>query len=364
MALERVEKLKRNLAADGIENFIITKGTDVEYLTGFSGGDGVTVLVLTPAKDYFVTDGRYETQVKEEVPTFEAHIYKKWTKDPSNYYTCAGDIIAEAGIKEAALVTDDITFSAYQDLAGHAKGCELKPVKDYVAELRCIKDEGELALIKRACKISMKSFYALLDTIQPGVTEREVSNELEHLFHTHGGTSLAFDNIVASGPVNGACPHATVSDRVIEEGDFVTIDFGTRYNRYCSDITRTMVVGKAAKPEMYKIWETVQKAKDTGAAMIRPGVTFAEASNAINKVVEDAGYKIPHGVGHNLGLDIHEAPFMGARTDIEMKPGMVFTIEPGIYVPGVGGVRQEDDYLITEDGAERLTYITDHLIEL
>ncbi len=361
----RIEKLLSSLSEKGIEAYVVTKGSDIKYLTGFTGEYGVSVMVVSPKGNHFVTDGRFESQAQTEIGgQAEVHVYMKWDARPANYYTCAGDILHEMGVEEAAFVASDLTVADHADLVEHAEGVRLVPGDDLVAPLRMIKDADELAAIRKACQISMRSFYGLLDAIKPGVTEIDVANELEYQFRSRGGQGFCFETIVASGPDNGACPHATVSNRKLEAGDFVTIDFGTYYGDYCSDITRTVVLGKAKEPKLYEIWKIVEEAKELGASMLEPGVTYAQVSNAINKYVNDRGYKIPHGVGHNFGLDIHEAPFMGPRTDVPEQPGMVHTIEPGIYVPGLGGVRQEDDYLITEDGYERLTFITDHLIEL
>ena len=361
----RIQRLLEAIKADGLETLFVTKGSDIKYLTGFTGEYGTAVLIVSPNGCHFVTDGRFKSQAASEVGSVaEVHVYMKWDSKPANYYTCAGDILHEAGVTEAGIVAGDITLGDYGDLTEHAQGVTFKQVKDYVAEIRMIKDADELATIRKACQISMRSFYALLDSIKPGVTEVDVANALEYEFRSRGGSGFCFETIVASGPDNGACPHATASDRKLEYGDFVTIDFGTYYKGYCSDITRTVVIGKAREPKLYEVWKVVEEAKELGASMLKPGVTYAEVSNAINKFVNDHGYSIPHGVGHNFGLDIHEAPFMGPLNTLEEQPGMVHTIEPGIYLPGVGGVRQEDDYLITEDGSERLTYITDHLIEL
>ena len=361
----RIERLLSSLSEKGIEAYVVTKGSDIKYLTGFTGEYGVSVLVVSPKGNHFVTDGRFESQAQTEIgDQAEVHVYMKWDARPANYYTCAGDILHEMGVEEASFVASDLTVADHADLVEHAEGVRLVPGDDLVAPLRMIKDADELATIRKACQISMRSFYGLLDSIKPGVTEIDVANELEYQFRSRGGQGFCFETIVASGPDNGACPHATASNRKLEAGDFVTIDFGTYYGDYCSDITRTVVLGKAKEPKLYEIWKIVEEAKELGASMLEPGITYAEVSNAINKYVNDHGYTIPHGVGHNFGLDIHEAPFMGPRTNIPEQPGMVHTIEPGIYVPGLGGVRQEDDYLITENGAERLTYITDHLIEL
>lgn len=363
--MTRIERLAAKLAEAGVEALVVTKGSDIKYLTGFTGEYGTSVLVVAASGCHFVTDGRFESQAAAEVgDAAQIHVYKRCGMHPATYYTCAGDILRELGVDEAGFVAGDITVGDHADLAEHAQGVRLVPVDDFVATIRMIKDADEIATIRRACQISMRSFYAVLDFIKPGVTEIDVANELEYQFRSRGGSGFCFETIVASGPDNGACPHATASNRVIEQGDFVTLDFGTYLDGYCSDITRTVVLGRPKEPQLLKVWDIVEQAKELGASMLRPGVTYAEVSNAVNAYVEERGYSIPHGVGHNFGLDIHEAPFMGPANTTPEQPGMCHTIEPGIYLPGIGGVRQEDDYLITEDGCERLTYITDHLIEL
>lgn len=361
---DRIARLRETMGREGIEAYVITKGSDIKYLTGFTGEYGTCVAVLTDTELHVITDGRFEKQISEEVPAATAHLYGQDEKKTRSYFQCAGYVLTTLGVAKAAFVPADLSYADYLDLDKLSEGVELTPVKDHVADIRAIKDAGEIEFIKHACKISMASFYALLDVLEPGITEVDVANELEYQFRSRGGEGFCFETIVASGPENGACPHATASKRVLESGDFVTIDFGTYYEGYCSDITRTVVLGKAKEPKLYDFFKIVSEAKQAAADILRPGVTYAEVNAAGVGVVEAAGYKIPHGLGHNFGLDIHEQPYLGPANQTVETPGMVHTIEPGIYLPGIGGVRQEDDYLITEDGYERLTYITDHLIEL
>ena len=361
----RIERLLKALPDLDVEALVVTRGSDIRYLTGFTGEYGISVLVVREAGCLFVTDGRFEAQAAAEVGgQAEVRIVKRWGGEPATYFTCTGDALRELGVSSAGIVAADLSLSDYEELAAHATGVALKRVANPVAPIRMIKDADELARIRRACQISMRSFYALLDFIRPGVTEAQVANELDRQFHAHGAQGPCFATIVASGPDNGACPHSTVSDRKLELGDFVTIDFGCRYAGYCSDITRTLVLGLSPRPELYQIWNVVQGAKDLGASMLGPGVSIKEVSAAVTGYIADRGYTMPHSVGHGIGIDIHEEPFMGRADDLAEAPGMVHTVEPGIYIPGLGGVRQEDDYLITEGGVERLTYITDHLIEL
>ena len=359
----RLEKLRHALSEDDLESLIVAKGSDIKYLTGFSGEYGSAVLVVTPDECHLVTDNRYVTQVERECPGVICHSYSDAKNRPSGLYKMTGEVASDLGLAKAGFVGADITFGDYQGLLTYAGPIEFTPVHDYVADLRAIKEPGEIELIREAARITMRSFYAILDEVRPGKTEADIANALEREFRARGGQGFCFETIVASGPDNGACPHATASDRKLEYGDFVTIDFGTYYKDYTADITRTVVIGKAKEPKLYDIWKIVEESKLAGAEAVKPGATFRDVHEAVTGVVEAAGYKIPHGVGHCMGMDNHEFPYVGPY-DVVERPGMIHTIEPGIYVPGLGGVRQEDDYLVTEDGHEQLTYITEHLIEL
>lgn len=356
----RIQKIVDAVKKNGHDGIVISKGIDIKYLTGFTGEYGVAVLLLTEKKNYFVTDGRFEFQAAQETEGFEVVVYGEGL----NYFSQTGKLAAEAGVKQCAICGADLTFDDYQDLVSQAPDTKFVSEGSYVEPLRAIKTPEEIETIEQACRISERSFYALLDVIKPGVTEIDIANELEYQFRSRGGSGFCFETIVASGPDNGANCHATASDRKIQLGDFVTIDFGTYYHGYCSDITRTVAVGKAKDPELYKMFDVVRKAKDAGQNSLKPGMVMGELRDIIVKVVEDAGYHIPHGPGHNFGLDIHEQPYICTGSKVTLQPGMVHTIEPGIYIPGIGGVRQEDDFLITEDGYRRITNITDALITL
>ncbi len=357
---KRLEAIQKRIKEDGLDGLLVGKGTDIRYLTGFTGEAGVAVLVLTEHESYFITDGRFTNQAEMETEGFEVSAYGRG----SGYYQAAGERIAKLGLKKCGLRMDEIFYSDYMAMAAKCPGTEFVSAKPYLAELRRVKTSEELQIIRRACNISERSFYALLDHIKPGMTEIDVANELEYQFRSKGGSGFCFETIVASGPENGANCHATPSLRRLREGDLVTIDFGTGYQGYCSDITRTVAIGEPKNPELLHIYNTVKLAKRAGEAILHPGLPMNELHRAINEAVEAEGYQIPHGPGHSFGLDIHEDPFIAASNSYCLEPGVVHTLEPGIYVPGVGGVRIEDDYLITETGAERLTNITDELIVL
>lgn len=370
---QRLAAVERQMAADGLDALVVGDGFDVAYLTGFTGGDGVAVLVLTPGADdtnFFVTDRRYVTQMAKECPAYEV---RDWYKGVPGYYGTAGQVVAQlatAGATQASATTarvgyypDTLSHANFLQLTAQAPDVEWVAATPYIKHMRAHKTPEEIATIREACRISMLSFYALLDHIRPGVTEKDVDNALEREFRAHGGSGYCFTTIVASGPENGACPHATVTDRVLQKGDFVTIDFGAGYKGYCSDITRTVSLGPA-RPELRHMFDVVTEAKRAGHEALRAGTTPHAVHDAINAVITGAGYETPHGFGHSFGLAIHEWPFISPSDDTPYEAGTITTIEPGLYVPGVGGVRQEDDYLITADGSERLTFITDELIEL
>lgn len=355
---KKLEVIRKRIAEDGLDGLVVSKGTDIRYLTGFTGEAGVAVLVITPEEGYFITDNRFTNQAGMEVEDFDISAYG----NSSGYYQAAGERIRKLGLKKCGVRLGEIFYSEYKAMAGESPETEFVNARPYLSDLRKVKTPEEIRLIRRACNISERSFYGLLDHIKPGMTEIDIANELEYQFRSKGGSGYCFDTIVASGPDNGANCHATPSLRRIQEGDFVTIDFGSGYQGYCSDITRTIAIGEPENPEMLRIYNTVKAAKRAGEAALRPGLSLSELHRTINEVVEAEGYHVPHGPGHGFGLDIHEDPFITAADTYCMEPGVIHTLEPGIYVPGICGVRIEDDYLITENGAERITNITDELI--
>lgn len=355
---ERIEKIQAGLAKDQLDGLVVSKGSDIKYLTGFTGEYGVAVLFITPDKGYFITDSRFVNQAGQETSGLEVVGYPSG----SSYFDQTGRLVQAEGVKRCGFYGGDLSYAAYYAMTKPCPDTEFVQANPYVADMRAIKTPEEIETIRKACRISERSFYALLDAIKPGVTEIDLANELEYQFRSRGGSGFCFETIVASGPDNGANCHATPSSRKICEGDFITFDFGTYYNGYCSDITRTVCVGKPANPELVRIFEVVKAAKNAGEAALRPGLAMNELNAVIHQVVNEAGYTIPHGPGHSFGLEIHEDPYINSSNEYRLKPGVIHTLEPGIYLPGVGGVRQEDDYLITETGYERLTHITDVLI--
>lgn len=356
---ERLKKVIENLKKDDIGALLLTRGTDIKYLTGFTGEAGVCVVILTNNKSYLVTDGRFITQASTETHGYEII---KWNSELGMYGE-VGKILKDLKIDNVYIDYGNISHANYKSLV-KSYDSEVKNSNSYISNLRIVKDSFEIDRIKTACEITQQSFLAVLNKIKPGITEMEIRNLLEFEMRNRGSECVAFDTIIASGPDNGANPHATVSNRKIQHGDMITMDFGAKYKDYCSDMTRTITVGDPS-PELKKIYNVVKEAKDAGVSKLKAGVKAKDICLAIKSVIEENGYVLPHGPGHGFGLDIHENPFLGVKNEYELEENVVITIEPGIYVPGLGGVRIEDDYLITKDGYELLTpFITQDLINL
>lgn len=362
MKNSRIEKLREKMSEDELDGLVISKGSDIKYLTEFSGEYGVSVVLITEDSNYFVTDNRFTHQAEQEITDVEVIAHNDTPN--SNYYKKTGDIINENNLKKCGYYGNDISYKSFMDIKSQVNDTKFVEASSYVSSMRAVKSPKEIEKIKEACRISMLSFYSLLEFIKPGVTEIDIANELEYQFRKHGGEGACFETIVASGPDNGANPHNTVTNRKIEQGDLITLDFGTSYEGYYSDMTRTVSVGEPKNPELKKMFEIVAKAKQAGEKALRPGLKICELNKIINDVVEEAGYNIPHGPGHGLGLELHEDPFITSANEFILEPGVIHTIEPGIYIPGTGGVRQEDDYLITDTGYEKLSFITEELIVL
>lgn len=362
MKNNRMKDLKDKILKDGLDGVVVSSGSDIKYLTGFSGEYGISTLLLTGDKNYFITDNRFANQAKYETSGFEVVAHN--ISPNSNFYKKTGDLIQENHIKTCGYYGSNLTYKDFMDMKGQVDATKFVKAAPYIKDMRAIKSPDEISKIKEACRISMRSFYSLIDFIKPNVTEIDIANELEYQFRRHGGEGAFFATIVASGPDNGANCHNTVTNRKIELGDFITLDFGTSYKGYGSDITRTISMGQPKDLELKKMFDIVAEAKLVGEDALRPGLKMCELNKVINDVVEKGGYSIPHGPGHAFGLDLHEDPFITPTNEFKLQSGVIHTIEPGIYIPGTGGVRQEDDYLITETGYEKLTYITEELIIL
>ncbi len=353
--MERIEKLRALMEKKNLDAFIVTSAQNRRYISGFTGSAGL--LIITKSKQLFITDFRYIEQATEQAPDFEIIEHKQ-----SIIQEAAAQLLKE-GAQQAGFEHEDVTFALYQQFQ-NAVHADLIPSSGLIEELRLIKSEAELAIMKTAAEIADAAYTHILTFVKPGMKEIEVSNELEFFMRKQGATQSSFDTIVASG-YRSALPHGVASDKEIQKGELVTLDYGALYNGYCSDITRTFAVGEISD-KLREIYDIVLEANLRGVAGVKPGITGKEADALTRDYISEKGYGqyFGHSTGHGLGMDVHESPALSFRSDTVLKPGMVVTVEPGTYIPEVGGCRIEDDLVLTADGSERLTFSTKDLITL
>lgn len=321
--------------------FLVTDPVNVRYLTGFTGDE--TALLVTPTAAWFISDSRFATQLRDQAPDIPAIMAQgQWFEEAVKL--TPGPIGFEAHA---------VTVAEFQKMP---KAVKWVASPDVIAQMREVKTPDEVALIKRAIAIADAGYQAVLAYVQPGMTERQVARYLADVMAEHGGEDVAFETIVASG-ARSAMPHGAATDKVIEAGDVITLDWGARYHGYVSDLTRTFAVGEPTE-KLKEVYRVVYAANQAVKALLAPGVTGAEINAEAHRVIDAAGYKdfFQHGTGHGIGLAIHEGPgAWGPYKDVGQVIGNVETNEPGIYLPDLGGVRIEDDHLITAGGNVQLT---------
>ncbi|OHX57168.1 Xaa-Pro dipeptidase [Planococcus salinarum] len=348
----KLQKLRNEMTQHEIEAFLITSEFNLRYITEFTGSSGLAIVTKDDA--LFITDFRYTEQAAEQVKGFDIIQAK------TNLLEEAAAQAMKLGLKTISFEKDFVTYSTYEQYR-EKMDAELKPVSGIIEKIRMIKTPEEVEILKAAAKIADETFEYICTFIQPGMTELEVSNELEFFMRKQGATSSSFDVIVASG-LRSALPHGVASEKVIESGDLVTMDFGALYKGYISDITRTVAVGEPSE-KLKEIYQIVLEAQELGVEKIAPGMTGYDADAIGRDHIKSKGYgdAFGHSTGHGIGLEVHEGPGLSFKSQVVLEPGMAVTVEPGIYLPGIGGVRIEDDILITESGNERLTKSTKEL---
>lgn len=353
----RQEKLQDLLPERRVDALLVTDLVNVRYLTGFSGSNGQ--VLITPTDLRFFTDGRYEARAGDLVEDAEIEIYLTRLSD------VLGPRLAAAPVTTLGIEAATVTLAARDDLAARLEGVKLKATKGLVENLRRSKDPSEVALIREAVALGDRAFEWLLEQIRPGVTERKLALDLEVWLRTNGAEAISFEPIVGSGPLS-AHIHHTPGDRILEKGDLVLADFGCRIDGYCSDLTRTVVLGPATDDQR-RIYDLVLRANQAAFENMRAGAAGRDVDASARSVITEAGHgdDFGHGLGHGLGLEVHEAPRCARVSEDTLVAGDVVTNEPGVYVVGSGGVRIEDCVLITESGAETLTSAPkDRLIEV
>jgi Xaa-Pro aminopeptidase len=356
----RLRALRRSMKEQGIQALLVTHLPDVRYLCGFTGSNAA--LCVIDRRAALFTDGRYTLQAKQQ--TISAQVVISETSALTD--ACAW--LAELGVKRAWFSPEQTTVSALETMRGAIDGRKrnfFMPLETpLLSDLRLAKDDEELALIEKAAWLGCELFGDLLPFLQPGVSEIAVAAQLEFAARKHGAEGMSFETIVASGP-RSALPHGQASLAKLPRKGFVTLDFGVILNGYCSDMTRTVHLGEATRQERFA-YESVLEAQEAGVAAARPGATCGEVDEAARGVLRQAGLEeyFTHSTGHGVGIEIHEAPRIAKEQEIVLTPGMVVTIEPGVYIPGKFGIRIEDMVAVTERAQRVLTPAPKALIEL
>ena len=348
--LDAATAVMRSLGADVL---LVTGLTNIRFLSGFSGSDGAMLLFEDAA--YLLCDSRYTVQAGEETIGCKVSEYKVKIDGISA-------LVKGRRCRKLAVDGEQISLAFYRQLTAAVDGLEFVVLTDELDQLRTIKGQEEIAAIERAACLASQAFHELIGAIRPGVTERFLALELEMAMKRLGADDKAFDLIVASGE-RGALPHGRPSDRVLQSGELVTLDFGAVLAGYNSDETVTLAVGRPDQ-RLLDIYGAVKDAHDLAIAAVRPGLDCAELDGVARRHLDSCGFGdyFGHGLGHGVGLEVHEKPVISPRSRQQLTAGMVITVEPGVYVPGLGGVRIEDLLLVTEEGCRILSGVDKNLL--
>lgn len=354
MFYEKAYEVMKEKHADAI---LVSDGNNMRYLSGFRGATGY--LYISEKRRVLLTDSRYTIMAKEEAQAFEI-------LDPGkrSYGECLNELMEADGVKKAGF---EDRYLLYSSFAGLQKACKERltiPLEGSLDLLRCVKTKEEIEDLRMAEAIGDQTFSHMLDVLKPGMTELEAAAELEYFMKTHGAENLSFETIMASG-IHSSMPHAMPSHKKIEKGDFVTMDFGCKYHGYCSDMTRTVVVGKANEKQK-EIYRIVLEAQLAGLEAVRSGKRGCDVDKVSRDIIAKAGYGdcFGHGLGHSVGLFIHEEPRLSPSCKTILQENVIETVEPGIYVPGFGGVRIEDMVVVKNGKCDNLAHSPKELIEL
>lgn len=342
MASSRLEQLRSVIAANGADGALITNGFNRHYLSGFMSSAGS--LLVTGSAAVLATDSRYSERA--------AAVAEGWdVRDVTSKPDWLGECAAELGIKKLCFESGDVSVARHQQMAKKAGGVELIPVSDLAEQIRVAKDAAEITKLERAVLIGDEAFTKTARGIKPGQTESEIAFQFEFNARKLGASALSFPTIVASGP-NASSPHHETADRAVREGETIVFDCGVIYDSYCSDLTRTVVLGEPTD-KIREVYNVVLAAQQRATAAIKPGVRGVDVDAVARDHIREAGYGkyFGHGLGHGVGLEIHEEPYLAPRSKATLAVGNVVTIEPGIYIPGWGGVRIEDMAVVEADGA-------------
>ena len=347
----RLKKLRTQLSEKGLEGILVTSPANYRYLSGFSGS--FARLLITPQEQFIITDSRYWERAKREAPNFT--LIQKVRANNQKIYPALTELLSQLNLKGPIGFEDrEISLSDFRDLEKEIP-LDWQGAGSLITDLRMIKDRQEIQLIRESVALNDRVFNSIREQIVPGVTEKAIKSLIHYRLELGGAEMPAFEAIVGSG-LNAALPHHASGDRLVANNELVIVDMGGKLKGYCSDLTRTLLLGEVPD-KAREIYQIVKTAQHLALEKIGPGITCGEVDEAARSYIEEKGYgpNFGHNLGHSLGLEVHEAPSLRPGSDTVLKPGMVLTVEPGIYLPGMGGVRIEDVVLITENGKEILS---------
>ncbi len=331
----------------GHEAYLVTKRMDQFYLTGFTGED--SAVLVTPKVIHVISDGRFDEAINQECPWVT-----RWMRKGLLNAEIAR-VFRELKLRKVAIQADGLSLADHDDIRKLHKQARLVPAPALIGRMRTLKDKHELAAMGTALRVAEQAFLALRETIRLGQTELEIAARLEYEMKTRGASGPSFATICAEGP-NAALPHAHPGKRKVRSGSAILLDWGARVGFYCSDLTRMLFVD-TIPPKLGKVYDLVLEAQQRAIAAIRPGARMCDVDAVARSYIAEAGYgpQFNHGLGHGLGLDVHEPPSLSWRSTEKLVAGMVVTVEPGVYLPGIGGIRIEDDVLVTPNGRRVLS---------
>ncbi len=353
----RIKKLRNNLRKEGKFPYLVSDLNNIRYLTGYTGS--FAYLVVDARKSFFITDSRYEEYARTLLTgDMELVLLKK------DIFSTVKGIVKDLGMKKLYLEEHSLPLSNYLEMNRQLRGVRLLPGRDEVNIIRMIKDEGEIDILRKAAGITDRCVDHLKGVIKPGITEWDISIEIENFYKRNGCRRTSFNSIVASGRGSSMPHYETSFERKIEKGDIVLIDMGCEYMGYNSDLTRTMFVG-SIDPLFEAIYAIVRRAQESAVAAVKPGITVGKLDSITRNIISHEGYgdNFGHSLGHGVGLEVHELPAV-KQGPLRLRKNMTITIEPGIYIPGKGGIRIEDMVLVTDRGHEVLTHSSKDIIIL
>lgn len=357
--MKQIEKVLSILEEQDLDGIYLTKESNVNYISGFT--DEAAFVIICKTGQFIITDGRFTELASKVCTGFEV---VNWHLFDRSIVKAVQNVCQKTGIRRLGFESTNLTFDKYNELKEMltADNITLYPTQGVIEALRYVKSDEEIENSRKACQIADEALHDLIPHIKEGVSERELCARLEFYMKMHGAHAIGFETILISG-TKTSLPHGKPNDKLIQSGDFVTIDFGAMYNGYISDMTRTFVVGNASEKQV-EIYNLVKAGQETGLLHMGSGVHAQKPDQEIRKIIKKYEEFYYPGIGHGVGRDLHENPFLGNYGSMTMQPGCIITMEPGLYIPDWGGVRIEDTVLIKENGIEVLTHFPKDLMIL